>query len=159
MNELPNDESQWAIVELMGHKVVAGKVCKSEMMGGPLLRVDVPATSAYPEYTQFYGTAAIYALTFVSEEVARRTAEHQQVNPVSVYVPKLVTVEQWQAKEEWWTRRLETIKAHYEAQLGLPTGSDFPDDEDDPEMEPIEEDEVDYSDDDDVDAAKFPSPF
>ena len=46
-------------------------VSKSEMLGKPLLRVDVPATSAYGEFTQFYGEAAIYCVTFVSEQVAR----------------------------------------------------------------------------------------
>ncbi len=38
--------SQWAIVELMGRKVVAGKASKSVLFGPPLLRVDVPATGA-----------------------------------------------------------------------------------------------------------------
>jgi len=132
MNELPNDEGQWAIVELMGHKVVAGRVCKSEMMGGPLLRVDVPATSAYPEYTQFYGTAAIYALTFVSEEVARRTAEHQQVNPVSVYVPELVTIEKFKEAQERWEEKISQLRK----QLPQETPS-WADDEEDIEEPPF----------------------
>ena len=92
---MPNDNgSQWAIVELMGHKVVAGQVSKSEMLGKPMLRVDVPATSTYPGFTQFYGDDAIYCVTFVSDEVARLTAEQSKVNPVSVYVPELIPKEQ-----------------------------------------------------------------
>lgn len=82
---------QWAIVELMGHKVVAGLVSKSEMLGKPMLRVDVPVTSAYPEFTQFYGDSSIYCVTFVSEQVAKLTAEQSKVNPVSVYVPDLIS--------------------------------------------------------------------
>lgn len=93
MENLNDDIKSWGIVELMGHKVVAGMVSKSEMLGKPMLRVDVPATSAYGEFTQFYGEAAIYCVTFVSEEVARRTAEANKTNPVSVYVPDLITVE------------------------------------------------------------------
>ena len=89
-----SDEKTWGIVELMGHKVVAGQVSKSEMLGKPLLRVDIPATSTFPEFTQFYGEAAIYCVTFVGEDVARLTAEQTKVNPVSVYVPELVTKEQ-----------------------------------------------------------------
>lgn len=136
MNELPNsEESQWAIVELMGHKVVAGQVRKSEMMGGPLLRVDVPATDDYPGCTQFYGTAAIYAITFVSEEVARIAAKNINNNPVIVYMPELVTVEQMQAKEQVWKERFERIKEDFNRQVGLPYGGDFPSDEDDPELE------------------------
>jgi len=74
----------------MGHKVVAGMISKSEMLGKPMLRVDVPKTSTYGEYTQFYGETAIYCVTFVSEAVARLTAEQAKVNPVSVYVPDLI---------------------------------------------------------------------
>jgi len=85
------NEGQYAIVELMGHKVVAGLASKSEMLGKPMLRVDVPATSAYPEFTQLYGESSIYCVTFVSEEVARLTAERSKVNPVSVYVPELIS--------------------------------------------------------------------
>jgi hypothetical protein len=88
-------QKQWGIVELMGHKVVAGAISKDEMCGKPMLRVDVPATSAFPAFTQFYGETAIYCVTFTSEEVATRTAEKCKINPVSVYVPDLVSMEQY----------------------------------------------------------------
>jgi hypothetical protein len=91
---------QWGIVELMGHKVVAGLIQKSEMLGKPMLRVDVPATSGYQAFTQFYGEAAIYCVTFTSEEVAKRTAEEVKVNPVSVYVPDLITREKYDELKE-----------------------------------------------------------
>jgi hypothetical protein len=96
---------QWAIVELMGHKVVAGLTSKSELLGKPMLRVDVPATTAYGEFTQFYGESAIYCVTFVSEQVARLTAEQSKVNPVSVYVPELVTREAAERAVEEWRER------------------------------------------------------
>jgi len=106
-----NENEQWGIVELMGHKVVAGKVSKSEMLGAALMRVDVPATSTYPEFTQFYGTSAIYCVTFVSEEVARRTAEQTKVNPVSVYVPDLITREKLDEVVQQYEKRLERLRA------------------------------------------------
>ena len=93
ISDLDENQMTWAIVELMGHKVVAGLTSKSEMLGKPLLRVDVPATSVYPQFTQFYGEAAIYCVTFVSEQVARLTAEETKLNPVSVYVPDLISKE------------------------------------------------------------------
>jgi hypothetical protein len=78
--EVQMDENgQWGIVELMGHKVVAGLVSKSEMIGDAMLRVDVPATSAYPAFTQLYGTAAIYAVTFVSEDVRAAVGDAGEV--------------------------------------------------------------------------------
>ena len=102
--------AQWAIVELMGHKVVAGQAAKSEQMGAPMLRVDVPETSAYPKFTQFYGTAAIYCITFVSEKVARLTAEECKINPVSVYTPDLITREQHNEEVVELVQRIALLK-------------------------------------------------
>lgn len=81
----------YAIVELMGRKIVAGKISRD----GMLYRVDVPATSTFPPFTQLYGEAAIYCITYVSEEVALLTAENLKVNPISVYNPDLVTKEMY----------------------------------------------------------------
>lgn len=125
-----NTES-WAIVELMGHKVVAGKVSKSELVGPPKLRVDVPATSIYPEFTQLYGDAAIYCVTFVSEEVARRTAEANKTNPVSVYVPDLVTREQLDEVTKEYNDQIAQLRAR-----ALPAGPQEEDDDDGGDKEP-----------------------
>lgn len=119
MQNIDDAIKTWGIVELMGHKVVAGMVSKSEMLGAALLRVDVPATSAYPEFTQFYGTSAIYCVTFVSEEVARRTAEANKTNPVSVYVPDLVTREQMENIQKTYNERIEELRQI----KGLPAGA------------------------------------
>ena len=122
MNNLDDNTTNWGIVELMGHKVVAGQISKSEMLGKPMLRIDVPSTSAYPEFTQFYGDGSIYCVTFVSEEVARLTAEKTQVNPVSVYVPDLITRETFQEMIKQYESRLERLRA-------LPSGNSVPDEE------------------------------
>lgn len=80
-----NEVQQWAILELMGHKVVAGYISKSEMFGKPMLRVDVPAVGDNPSFTQMYGESAVYCITFVSEEYARQTAEVTRVKPILVF--------------------------------------------------------------------------
>jgi len=133
MNNVSDEIRNWAVVELMGHKVVAGLISKSEMLGKPLLRVDVPATSAYGEFTQFYGESAIYCVTFVSEEVARRTAEANKTNPVSVYVPDLITRENHEEMIGLYKEKLEQLR-----QARLPAGSSgesthsAPDDDEEP---------------------------
>lgn len=104
------NKGQWAIIELMGHKVVAGLAVKSEMLGKPMLRVDVPETSGYPAFTQFYGESSIYCVTFVSEAVARLTAEQQRVNPVSVYVPELITREQYESAKKEVQDKIEYLQ-------------------------------------------------
>ncbi len=111
MSNLDDNTQAWGIVELMGHKVVAGLVSKSEMLGKPMLRVDVPATSAFPEFTQFYGEAAIYCVTFVSEQVARLTAEQTKLHPVSVYVPELITKERVNEIIREYEERIKRLRA------------------------------------------------
>jgi hypothetical protein len=123
---IDDNTKTWGIVELMGHKVVAGMVSKSEVLGKPMLRVDVPATSAYPEFTQFYGETAIYCVTFVSEEVAKRTAEANKTNPVSVYVPDLITREQLDETVKKYQEQITRLRA-------LPDGRQDKDPEDDGE--------------------------
>lgn len=118
MNNFDDNSMSWGIVELMGRKIVAGIVSKSVMLGPPMLRVDVPATSAYPEFTQFYGDTAIYCVTFVSEDVARLTAEQTKVNPVSVYVPELISKEKHDQVVQMYSDELNKMR------LMLPTGRD-----------------------------------
>jgi hypothetical protein len=124
MSETPVIESaQWGIVELMGHKVVSGQISKSEMLGKPMLRVDVPPTSTFPGFTQFYGEGAIYCVTFTSEEVAVRVAEQNKVNPVSVYTPTLVTPDQLEEFKKQYEERLSSLRRRL-------TDGDTPDQED-----------------------------
>jgi len=116
MAQTEEEVQQFGIVELMGHKVVAGRIEKSELLGKPMLRVDIPATSAYPAFTQFYGEAAIYCVTFTSQEVAQRAAEQCQVNPVSVYVPDLVTKEKYDSL----VARTNELREDLQRARGLP---------------------------------------
>jgi hypothetical protein len=139
MNEI-DETGGWAIVELMGHKVVAGLASKSEMFGQPLLRIDVPATEGYPAFTQCYGVSAIYAITFVSEEVAKTTAQHVSLNPVSVYVPELITREKYENDVMDLRDRIKELQSRLNNAHQLPAGED--DDDDDV-----------------IDTAKFPGDF
>jgi hypothetical protein len=61
---------QWANVELMGHQRVVGRCSEELIAGHPMLRVDIPNGEAFS--TRYYGSSAIYCLTVVSEEVARK---------------------------------------------------------------------------------------
>jgi hypothetical protein len=76
----------WAIVELMGHNVIAGRVAEQTIAGAAFLRVDVPALDSQPGFTKFYGGAAIYAITPTTEEVARQAASRLATRPVSLWV-------------------------------------------------------------------------
>jgi len=83
----------WAVVELMGHHVLAGYVTEAEHFGTALLRIDVPAdpedTEARPAFTKYFGAASIYGVTPCSEEFARVARKRTSERPVSVYMPEL----------------------------------------------------------------------
>ena len=102
MDEAKERFEKWAIVELLGHRKVAGLVTEEINFGTPLLRVDIPEVPAcppdmftsgqppVPAFTQYYGGSSIYSLTPVTEEIARRFSAALRVRPVEAYqLPKL----------------------------------------------------------------------
>lgn len=72
----------WAIVELMGHRRLAGHVSEQEIAGQAFLRLDVPADLPV---TQFYSASAVYCITPTTEEIARGLAARMRPAPVQRY--------------------------------------------------------------------------
>ena len=70
----------WAILELMGHRRLAGKISEAVIGGAAMTRIDVPRGDGFS--TQFYGASALYCVTPTTEEIARRLAESTQPQPV-----------------------------------------------------------------------------
>lgn len=70
---------EWAIVELMGHRRLAGHVSEQEIAGQAFLRLDVPAD---PPVTQFYSASAVYCITPTTEEIARAVGARTAPAPV-----------------------------------------------------------------------------
>jgi len=89
MNNQAEKFDLWCIVELFGHAQIAGKCTEQNIAGTNMLRVDVPETNLSGSFTKFYGSAAIYAINPVTEEVARAKAEMLNVKPI----------ESWSIKE------------------------------------------------------------
>ena len=73
----------WAIIEIMGHRVRAGRVVMDDT---PLLRIDIP-TADGEEITEYYGRGSIFSMRPCDEEVARDFAKahgvRRPVRPVS----------------------------------------------------------------------------
>jgi hypothetical protein len=79
---LPTDRFEtWAVVELMGHVKMAGRVTEEERFGGKLGRIDIPDESG-DFSTQYFGFASVYRLTVVTEEVARFIASRNKPAPI-----------------------------------------------------------------------------
>lgn len=80
---------QWAVVELMGHVRMAGRVIEEERFGSVMGRIDIPREGDQFT-TQYFNGSSIYRVTPVSEEAARSMAKHHQPRPVLEWeLPKL----------------------------------------------------------------------
>lgn len=75
----------WAIVEVMGHQTFAGQVSEQTIGGASFVRVDVPQVGDIPAFCKFIGGASIYAMTPVSEQVARLRAEKLRKAPLEFW--------------------------------------------------------------------------
>lgn len=85
MSEQKESFNEWAKVELMGHNVIVGRVSEATLAGGAFLRVDVPASNGHQAFTKLFRPDAIYAITPVTEEVARALLNNYRQEPVSRY--------------------------------------------------------------------------
>ncbi len=75
----------WAILELMGHRRLAGKLSEQEIAGAGFIRIDIPGPVQDGDeqwVTQFYAPSAVYAITPTVEDVARELAKQSEA-PVS----------------------------------------------------------------------------
>lgn len=80
-----NTFDQWALVEVMGHQRIAGRVTEAEIGGCKFVRVDVPETQTGQALTKYLGPSAIYAITPITEETARAFAAQCDPEPVNVW--------------------------------------------------------------------------
>jgi hypothetical protein len=64
----------WAVVDLMGHITIAGRVTKPGEYGG-LWQIDIPKEESY--CTEFFSSQSVYRIRIVSEEIARAYALQQ----------------------------------------------------------------------------------
>jgi len=75
--------ASWAILELMGHRRLAGYVTEQEIAGHGFLRLDVPkGPEGGLKATQFYAPAAVYAITPCLQATAVRMAALADPAPV-----------------------------------------------------------------------------
>src|SRR5688500_6486700 len=72
MSDTETSIDGWAILELMGHRRLGGRVSEATIAGGAFIRIDVPHPNEAGVFTatQFYSPAAVYAITPTTEEIA-----------------------------------------------------------------------------------------
>lgn len=78
----------YAILELMGHRRLAGRLSEATIAGANFVRIDIPGADGVVA-TQFYSPQAVYAITPTTEAIARSVALHNQPEPVRMWeLPK-----------------------------------------------------------------------
>jgi hypothetical protein len=71
--------AEWVVLELMGHRRLAGYLTEQEIAGRGFLRLDVPGVVGV---TQFYNPTSVYCITPTTEAVATVVADSSQPAPV-----------------------------------------------------------------------------
>lgn len=84
MSEQDKGYEGFAILELMGHRRLVGRLSEATIAGAAFIRIDVPDAEGL-ETTQFYAPSAVYAITPTTEDVVRRAAKTNSVQPISPY--------------------------------------------------------------------------
>jgi len=94
---------QWAIVELLGRHVIAGRVTEQTIAGAGFVRVDVPHISDPDSpaqcqfgFTKLFGAGAIYAITPTDEATVRAVATRLKTRPIEPWVlppPEVMVIE------------------------------------------------------------------
>lgn len=87
---------EWVVVELLGHRRVAGRIRETQIAGAGFLRLDIPATDGHPEQTQYIAPGSVYALHPVTEDTARAVAGLWRPQPVQRWeLPAEKPVDPW----------------------------------------------------------------
>jgi hypothetical protein len=75
----------WAIVEMLGHRRVVGRVTEQVIAGAGFIRIDIPAEDGSIGHSQIIAPGSVYAITPLSEDAARIAAHRQVIEPVTVW--------------------------------------------------------------------------
>ena len=75
----------WALVELMGHNKIAGRVTEHKFGNQSMLRVDVPAVNNLPAFSKIIAVNAVYAINPLTEQDATEYAEQLKAKPLDVW--------------------------------------------------------------------------
>lgn len=141
MDEQQNNDT-WAVVEMMGHLTIAGRVTRPGEYGG-LWQIDIPEGESFR--TEFFGSQSVYRIRIVSEEIARAYAQpgHEVVEYNAPIVPRAEHERMMERAREENVRlrhKIEVLTERLTTALSLPTGTG-PTDDDPVEPEYVDVDE------------------
>lgn len=75
----------WGILELFGHKKMAGMICEQTIGSVTMIRIDVPEVGDASRFSKLYNPSAIYGITPTDEATARAAACSWRERPLDYY--------------------------------------------------------------------------
>lgn len=131
---MKNGNDSWAIVELMGHVALSGRVTKPGEYGG-LWQIDIPDGETFR--TEFFGSQSVYRIRMVSEGIARGYARPS--HDIIAYDAPILTREEHEAAMDMARETITNLRTKLEEAnrklYALPAGQvetwEDPDDSDD----------------------------
>lgn len=81
----PKTFDDWAVVEIMGHVRLAGRVREETVFGQALIRVDIPAVDEHPAFTRYFHPQALYSLCPCDEGTALTVAKRERHPPIKTW--------------------------------------------------------------------------
>jgi hypothetical protein len=103
--DMSDNNDIWAVVELMGHVTIAGRVTKPGEYGG-LWQIDIPDGDTFR--TEFFGSQSVYRVRITSEEIARAYAK--PVHEIVEYNAPIVTRAQHENAMQLAREKLERLQ-------------------------------------------------
>ena len=132
----------WAVVEIMGHKELAGFASTETIAGAAMIRVDVPATTRFEGFTKYLSPNAVYAISPCSEETARLRAEAIKKTPFESWSVERLVIADLKAKGKLVEERQLVSSAAPSGSHREPDPCDFQDEDDEDEDLDDEEDDL-----------------
>lgn len=86
VTESADDPLEYAIVEIMGHRRIAGRILEVERFGTKMIRIDVPKEGDFAKgfVSQFYGGPSIFSVT--PTDLATVCKENKPYEPARRYI-------------------------------------------------------------------------
>lgn len=75
---------QWALIELMGYRKIAGLITEATVAGATFIRIDIE-NSAIKIMTQYYHPSAVYSITPIKEEIAKQFMDKNFTQLIKIY--------------------------------------------------------------------------
>ena len=113
-----NPPESWAIVELMGHIALAGRIIRPGEYGG-LWQIDIPTGDNFR--TEFFGSQSVYRIRMVSEQIARVYAPRHEV--MEYNAPIMTREEHVQILDKYRDRITDLVEQLNNAKYQLISGS------------------------------------